>query len=132
MGDYSDTIYKFVNSIMNVKDDLENFQESLSDFISENQILLQNILSGKEVMVSDFLGLCDERVYNMDSKQNDIKYMKRLDFAGLYYIKNITKKNVTWVELIMSIKRLKDTLKDMKIRKSLMTLMRIIYLWSVS
>lgn len=57
MGDYSDTIYKFVNSIMNVKDDLENFQESLSDFISENQILLQNILSGKEVMVSDFLGL---------------------------------------------------------------------------
>lgn len=92
MGDYSDTIYKFVNSIMNVKDDLENFQESLSDFISENQILLQNILSGKEVMVSDFLGLCDERVYNMDSKQNDIKYMKRLDFAGLYYIKNITKK----------------------------------------
>ena len=36
--------------------------------------------------------LCDERVYNMDSKQNDIKYMKRLDFAGLYYIKNITKK----------------------------------------
>ena len=123
MGDYSDTIYKFVNSIMNVKDDLENFQESLSDFISENQILLQNILSGKEVMVSDFLGLCDERIYNMDSKQNDIKYMKRLDFAGLYY---------TWVELIMSIKRLKDTLKDMKIMKSLMTLMRIIYLWSVS
>ena len=29
MGDYSDTIYKFVNSIMNVNDDLENFQESL-------------------------------------------------------------------------------------------------------
>ena len=48
--------------------------------------------AGNEVMVSDFLGLCDERVYNMDSKQNDIKYMKRLDFAGLYYIKNITKR----------------------------------------
>ena len=92
MGDYSDTIYKFVNSVMNVKDDLENFQESLSDFISENQILLKNILSGNEVMLSDFLGLCDERVYNMDNKQNDIKYMKRLDFAGLYYIKNITKR----------------------------------------
>ena len=78
--------------MLDAAEDLENYKESLSDFLVGNQVLLRSILAGEEISALDFLFLCDERIYNTDNKQNDIKYMKRLDFAGLYYIKNITKK----------------------------------------
>ena len=65
---------------------------SLKKFIDENYELLQKVMSEREVSVSDFLELYDKRIYDIHSKQNDIKYMKDWDFKGLYYIKNLTKK----------------------------------------
>lgn len=70
----------------------EKMGKSIFRFVGENYDVLMRIMSGKELSVVEFLRLYDQRIYNVHSKQNDIKYMKDLDFKGIYCIKNVTKK----------------------------------------
>lgn len=72
--------------------ELYSMSSSLKKFFEENYELIQKVMSGSEVSALDFLELYNKRIYDIHSKQNDIKYMKNLDFKGLYCIKNLTKK----------------------------------------
>lgn len=65
---------------------------SLKDFMKKNSDIIQELKSGSEVPAINFLELYDQRIYDMDNKQDDIKIMKQLDFEGVYCIKNVIKK----------------------------------------
>lgn len=88
MGHLSKLIYKSIDTGI----ELSKFNLSLKNFINDNLDIFQKIMSGRQVPVLDFLELYDKRIYDIHSKQKDIKYMKELDFKGLYYIKNQTQK----------------------------------------
>ena len=70
------------------------YTASLDRFMRENYNTLQKIMNKGEVSARAFLDLYDERTYDIRNKQDDIKFMKKLDFKGLYLIKNLTKKSI--------------------------------------
>ena len=54
--------------------------------------IMSRILSeDEEVLIEEFLEAYDVRSYNFHSKQNDIKFMKSIDFAGIYILHNLDK-----------------------------------------
>lgn len=53
---------------------------------------LEKILDlNQDVPIEDFLKMYDMRIYDMNSQQNDIKFMKSVDFEGVYILRNQTK-----------------------------------------
>jgi len=83
---------KLVSGIVETGVEMAKMKSSLEAFAAENASVLKKIMSGKEISVSEFLELYDQRTYDIHSKQNDVKFMKELDFEGLYLIKNKSKK----------------------------------------
>ena len=54
--------------------------------------ILDRLTSGdEEVPVAEFLRMYDLRIYDFDSKQDDIKFMKNWDFEGVYVLHNCSK-----------------------------------------
>lgn len=89
MGLFAQTI---LNNLFDTGTEVYKLNLSLRRFIEDNYELLRLVMSGREVFVPDFLELYNKKIYDIHSKQNDIKYMKDLDFEGIYCIKNQTKK----------------------------------------
>lgn len=59
---------------------------------SKAKEILNNILDlNKNVPIEDFLKMYDMRMYDISSKQDDIKFMKTLDFEGVYILYNKSK-----------------------------------------
>ncbi|MBQ8143963.1 MAG: hypothetical protein IJ042_04110 [Butyricicoccus sp.] len=83
-------LFRFASKISDASFRLSKMTSSINAFIDENSELLQKIMSGKEVPISEFLELYDTRTYNIHSRQNDIKFIKELDFKGLYVIRNLS------------------------------------------
>lgn len=83
---------KLIYKLLDTGTELHRFSLSIDDFISKNIETIKKVMSETEVDISDFLSLYDQKIYDINSKQNDIKYMKSLDFKGVYCIKNQTKR----------------------------------------
>lgn len=49
------------------------------------------IVNNEEIDVEEFLEMYDTRIHNFNTKQDDIKILKRSDFEGVYIIHNCTK-----------------------------------------
>ena len=59
---------------------------------AEAKHILDRLTSGsEEVPAIEFLRMYDLRIYDFDSKQDDIKFMKNLDFEGAYVLHNCSK-----------------------------------------
>ena len=57
-----------------------------------NKNILERLISGdEEVPIDEFLSMYDLRIYNFDSKRDDIKFMKNFDFEGVYIIHNCSR-----------------------------------------
>lgn len=54
--------------------------------------VLEKLTSGhEEVPIEVFLKMYDLRIYDFESKQDDIKFIKNMDFEGVYIIHNRSK-----------------------------------------
>lgn len=54
--------------------------------------ILLRLTSGKEeVPIDEFLKMYDLRIYDFNSKQVDIKFMKNHDFEGVYILHNLSR-----------------------------------------
>lgn len=85
-------LLRYIEKVEDTNTRIKKLNTSLNKFIYENSELLEKIMTGEKILVFDFLKLYDTRIYDIHSRQNDIKYMKELDFKGLYYIQNLSKK----------------------------------------
>ena len=83
---------KYMFKIMDFGTEAKKYTASIDRFMGENYNTLQHIMNEGEVSIQAFLELYDERTYDIRNKQDDIKFMKTLDFKGLYLIKNLSKK----------------------------------------
>lgn len=63
------------------KKKIEDVKKRLNRFIIDNE----------EIDVNDFIEMYDTRIHNFDSKRDDIKFLKQLDFEGVYIIHNCSK-----------------------------------------
>ncbi len=61
---------------------------------TEKIVPLMKKFLGNGGTVSDFFGMVDIRAYDLKNKQNDIKLVKTIDFAGVYVLHNQTKNTV--------------------------------------
>ncbi len=60
--------------------------------VTEATEFLQSlVIDNKEIEIEEFIKMYNERVHNFDTKRNDIKILKQLDFEGVYIIHNCTK-----------------------------------------
>lgn len=82
---------KLIFKIFDTSYEVHKFSKSINNFVEQNKPLFIKIGSGDEIDIDDFLALYDQRIYDIRSKQEDIKYMKSLDFKGVYCIKNNSK-----------------------------------------
>lgn len=58
----------------------------------EAAAILLRLTSGKEeVPIDEFLKMYDLRIYDFNSKQADIKFMKNHDFEGAYILHNLSR-----------------------------------------
>lgn len=61
---------------------------------TEKIVPLMKKFLGDGGTVSDFLKMVDIRAYDLNNKQNDIKLVKTIDFAGVYVLHNQTKNTI--------------------------------------
>ncbi len=61
---------------------------------TEKIVPLMKMFLGDGGTVSDFLKMVDIRAYDLNNKQNDIKLVKTIDFAGVYVLQNQTKNTI--------------------------------------
>ncbi len=61
---------------------------------TEKIVTLMQKFLGNGGTVSDSFGMVDIRAYDLTNKQNDIKLVKAIDFAGVYVLHNQTKNTV--------------------------------------
>lgn len=61
---------------------------------TEKIVPLMKKFLGDGGTVSDFLKLVDIRAYDLNNKQNDIKLVKTIDFAGVYVLHNQSKNTI--------------------------------------
>jgi len=64
--------------------------------VEKVSFFLDRLLSGEEIPVEEFLKLYDTRIHNFDSKRDDIKIMKQMDFEAVYTLHN-KKKDIYYV-----------------------------------
>ena len=85
MSNLVETIGKLLYGVSKQRHSLEN------EIARKKDVLRGFIAEGQRLTVKQFLNLYNARIYNMNNKQNDIKYMKMFEFEGVYIIYNFSK-----------------------------------------
>lgn len=59
--------------------------------VSKASEIFKRLISKEEIDVAEFKSMYETRIHDFDTKQDDIKIMKKYDFEGVYIIHNCTK-----------------------------------------
>ena len=92
MARYGGKMGKFLSNMIELGfNALINIPFSKKKTLKAKETLERLIIDNEEIDIEEFLEMYDTRIYNFDSKQYDIKILKRADFEGVYIIHNCTK-----------------------------------------
>ena len=64
---------------------------SKKKILKAKETLQRLVVDNEEMDIDEFLEMYDTRIHDFDSKQDDIKILKQIDFEGVYIIHNCTK-----------------------------------------
>lgn len=64
---------------------------SKKKILKAKETLQRMVVDNEEMDIDEFLEMYDTRIHDFDSKQDDIKILKQIDFEGVYIIHNCTK-----------------------------------------
>lgn len=67
------------------------YSSTQTQAIKAKEILIKILDTDKNVPIEEFLKMYDMRTYDISNKQSDIKFMKNIDFEGVYILQNKTK-----------------------------------------
>ena len=70
---------------------LIEYPSSKKKTLKAKEELEKLVVNNEELDIEKFIEMYDTRVHNFDSKQDDIKILKKADFEGVYIIHNCTK-----------------------------------------
>lgn len=81
----------FFGKLLSFCDDITRSYSSMQTQATRAKETLNRILdTNKNVRIEEFLKMYDLRMYDISNKQSDIKFMKNVDFEGVYILKNNT------------------------------------------
>lgn len=70
---------------------LVEIPSSKKKILKVKETLQRLVVDNEEMEIEEFLEMYDTRIHDFDSKRNDIKILKQVDFEGVYIINNSTK-----------------------------------------
>lgn len=81
----------FFGKLLSFCGDISNAYSSVQTQSAKAKEVLEKILDiSNDVPVEEFLKMYDMRMYDISNKQSDIKFMKNVDFEGVYILRNAT------------------------------------------
>lgn len=81
----------FLGKFLSFCDGISYAYSSAQTQTAKAKEVLEKILDvSKDVPVEEFLKMYDMRMYDISNKQSDIKFMKNVDFEGVYILRNAT------------------------------------------
>lgn len=81
----------FLSKLFSFGSDISYAYSSVQTQTMKAKKVLDKILdTNKDVPIEDFLKMYDMRMYDISNKQSDIKFMKNVDFEGVYILRNST------------------------------------------
>lgn len=81
----------FLSKLFSFGSDISNAYSSVQSQSAKAKEVLEKFLDiSKDVPIEEFLKMYDMRIYDISNKQSDIKFMKNVDFEGVYILRNAT------------------------------------------
>ena len=81
----------FLSKLFSFGSDIAYAYSSVQTQTMKAKKVLDKILdTNKDVPIEEFLKMYDMRMYDISNKQSDIKFMKNVDFEGVYILRNAT------------------------------------------